>query len=279
MKKLFTLFFLFILSCGSFYIKLKDIDDNGVVLSSEKEILSFSIGEEELEIGTNSIEGSVSLCLSLNTQNSLENLTPVITISEGSSISPASGVAQDFTSPVTYTVTAEDGTTEEYVVTVIKGEYQLGDRGPAGGWIFYIDESCAFYDEWSYLEAAPADLASIIWSNVGVSISTEEAIGTGADNTAAIIAQPSHNNSAAKECNELIVDEFSDWFLPSQDELIAMHDNLCLADIGSFVPEASYWSSSETGAFTAFHHQFPNAEGGGNNVKSWHDYVRYIRAF
>jgi formylglycine-generating enzyme required for sulfatase activity len=36
----------------------------------------------------------------------------------GASISPASGAAQDFSSPVTYTVTAADGTTQPYTVTV-----------------------------------------------------------------------------------------------------------------------------------------------------------------
>jgi hypothetical protein len=44
-------------------------------------------------------------------------LSPTITIT-GVSVSPASGVAQDFTSPVNYTVTAEDASTQIYVVTV-----------------------------------------------------------------------------------------------------------------------------------------------------------------
>ena len=38
------------------------------------------------------------------------SLLPSITISDNASISPASGLAQDFTSPITYTVTAKDGT-------------------------------------------------------------------------------------------------------------------------------------------------------------------------
>lgn len=45
-------------------------------------------------------------------------LTPTITIN-GSSVSPASGVPQNFTNPVTYTVTASDGSTREYYVTVV----------------------------------------------------------------------------------------------------------------------------------------------------------------
>ena len=46
-------------------------------------------------------------------------LVPTITVSAGATISPASGQAQDFAAPVTYTVTAEDGTTTaSYEVTV-----------------------------------------------------------------------------------------------------------------------------------------------------------------
>jgi hypothetical protein len=41
----------------------------------------------------------------------LANLTPTIGLSAGATVRPLSGVPQDFTSTVTYTVTAEDGTT------------------------------------------------------------------------------------------------------------------------------------------------------------------------
>jgi len=44
-------------------------------------------------------------------------LIPTIAIN-GATVSPASGVAEDFTSPVVYTVTAHDGSTQAYTVTV-----------------------------------------------------------------------------------------------------------------------------------------------------------------
>src|SRR5690606_40738524 len=44
-------------------------------------------------------------------------LVPIITHT-GANISPNTGVAQDFTSPVIYTVTAADSTTKTYTVTV-----------------------------------------------------------------------------------------------------------------------------------------------------------------
>jgi hypothetical protein len=45
-------------------------------------------------------------------------LEPVITVSKGASITPNSGAATDFTSPVEYTVEAADGTTQVWTVTV-----------------------------------------------------------------------------------------------------------------------------------------------------------------
>lgn len=52
------------------------------------------------------------------TEENLRSLKPVILVSEGASISPASGVAQDFTNPVNYTVTAQDGSTKVWTVSV-----------------------------------------------------------------------------------------------------------------------------------------------------------------
>lgn len=45
-------------------------------------------------------------------------LEPTIAVSTGASVDPASEAATDFTSAVTYTVTAADGTEQEWTVTV-----------------------------------------------------------------------------------------------------------------------------------------------------------------
>ncbi len=47
-------------------------------------------------------------------------LTPTITISEGATIEPKSGVAQDFNKEVVYTVTSKDGTIQKYTVRIAK---------------------------------------------------------------------------------------------------------------------------------------------------------------
>lgn len=53
----------------------------------------------------------------------ITDLVPTITISAGATISPLTGISQDFTEPVVYTVTSEDLTVEkEYTVTVTVAE-------------------------------------------------------------------------------------------------------------------------------------------------------------
>jgi len=65
----------------------------------------------------------------------ITSLTPTITLSYGATVIPTSGVARDFTNPVPYTVTAEDGVTyQEWTVTVTQGadpEEPPVETGPA----------------------------------------------------------------------------------------------------------------------------------------------------
>jgi len=82
----------------------------------------------------------------------------------------------------------------------VAGAYVIGDTGPAGGLISYIDGATTYY------EAAPSDQSiSKSWSNiVNVAIGTTSvAVGEGQNNTNEIIAQAGHTDSAAKLCNDL----------------------------------------------------------------------------
>jgi len=62
-------------------------------------------------------EGAKTIALTVPFGTVVTALVPTI-VYTGASVSPASGTAQDFTSPVDYTVTAEDTTTAVYTVTV-----------------------------------------------------------------------------------------------------------------------------------------------------------------
>ena len=72
-------------------------------------------------------EAAKTVTLIVDQGTDVTALVPTITIT-GETVSPLSGVAQDFTSPVTYTVTADDGSTQDYVVTV-----QTYSAPPSGG--------------------------------------------------------------------------------------------------------------------------------------------------
>ena len=81
---------------------------------NEKSILSFTIDGVEGEI--DEVAKTVTLFMPEGTD--ITELVPTIEVSEGATVSPASGEAQDFTNPVTYTVMAQNGTTAEYTVSV-----------------------------------------------------------------------------------------------------------------------------------------------------------------
>lgn len=82
-----------------------------------KSILSFRLEDPECEGIIN--EGLKTITLNLAAGVDLTHLVPVIKVSEGATVSPASGEPQDFTNPVNYTVTAINGTSAVYVVTAV----------------------------------------------------------------------------------------------------------------------------------------------------------------
>jgi hypothetical protein len=82
---------------------------------SAKDITSFSVAGVSGVVGTNTVTVTVPLFTDVT------SLSPSINVSAGATVNPTSGKAQDFNSPKTYTVRAEDGTTKSYTVTVTTG--------------------------------------------------------------------------------------------------------------------------------------------------------------
>ena len=342
-----------------------------IAASDSKDISSFSFTE-----GTGVIMGTdIEVTVPYGTV--LTSLTPVIVIT-GISVSPVSGVAQNFTNPLTYTVTSADNTTKDYLVTVtpaspsndatltlsstVKGQallglgtpnvvldsaiagavtitsekaadtsnvgnfitlfdkgntasvvkvvkysdgastsnfetdtaysnqsitnldffiikvtaqdastvlyykivvtvtpphvYVLRETGPAGGLIFY--DKGSYSNGWRYLESAPlsSQWTGKVWRSLlpnsnpnDTLIGTSTGIGTGQANTTAIVLALNsvpEVGGAAQLCDDLVIGSYSDWFLPSKDELHLVYTNLVLFSVGGFDTGAnSYWSSSE----------------------------------
>ncbi len=155
------------------------------------------------------------------------------------------------------------------------GDYCLG------GVVFYLDGSggglvCAVSDQGT---GTP-------WGCDGTLISGADgtAIGTGAQNTIDIEAGCTTSGIAADICANLSLNGYTDWFLPSKDELDAMYQNktiintTAIANGGDAFINTYYWSSSESSNSTAWRQYFlPGSQA--SNGKNGPYKVRAVRAF
>jgi len=160
-----------------------------------------------------------------------------------------------------------------------------------GGIIFYLDGNGGG------LIAAPIDQSSgfgASWGCSGTLISGAygTAIGTGAQNTIDIEAGCTTPGTAADICANLTLGGYSDWFLPSKDELNLMWINLADSDgdgqntgtsdpnnLGGFSP-TGYWSSTQgPGLDAAVRQEFNDGSQSNNGAKGYPNYVRAVRTF
>jgi len=207
----------------------------------------------------------------------------------GSSFDSWSGAVTGSANPGEIAMTGNKTVTAHFITIPT---YALRDTGPAGGLIFYVDPPGAklLPAGKTYLEAAPQstewNATGIQWSNITdnlIGASAEgAAIGSGESNTYAIIHQSGHTASAAKLCDDLVTSEgttyYSDWFLPSKDELNLMYQNLKQYGVGGFGP-GNYWSSTEFNATDAWILTL-NGNSPFNYTKSYSGCtVRAVRAF
>ncbi len=96
-----------------------DDDPSPAIKSTAKAITSFTFSSLGADGVATIAEATRSIRDTVPSGTVVTNLVPTIAISEKSTISPASGVAGNFSGPVKYTVTAEDGSTQDYTVTVV----------------------------------------------------------------------------------------------------------------------------------------------------------------
>lgn len=90
-------------------------------LSDKKEILGFVFEASKNTDLEHNVIGTITgtdVIAEVPFGTHTNSLTPSIEISSKATISPASGAATDFTNPVTYTVTAEDGSTKTFTANV-----------------------------------------------------------------------------------------------------------------------------------------------------------------
>jgi hypothetical protein len=83
---------------------------------------------------------------------------------------------------------------------------------------------------------------------------TATTLGSGNANTNTIVSALGAGNYAAKICYDLVLNGYSDWYLPSKDELDILFFNKNV--IGSFPANAKYWGSTEGSLYNAYFREF-----------------------
>jgi len=90
-------------------------------------------------------------------------------------------------------------------------------------------------------------------------------------------------SSAKTACEELILNGYSDWHLPSMEELNAVYVNLYQFGVGGFKDTYTYWSSLEYDNYRALTQWFNNGKDGNGrkdyNTKKINGMVRAVRTF
>lgn len=145
-----------------------------------------------------------------------------------------------------------------------------------GGIIIYLDETL----QHGIISATTDQGAGAVWGCYGFTMGTSPGIGTGQANTTAIVNGCGTAGIAAKICDDLILNGYDDWYMPSIDELYLMYIQRDV--IGGFAV-TEYWSSSEDTTIPApayAAHYVPFYMGG----QAWADkryqyYVRAVRSF
>jgi hypothetical protein len=174
--------------------------------------------------------------------------------------------------------------------------YKIGDTGPAGGLIFY--DKGNNIGGWRYLEAAPADLgqtAFLTESPDSFPKNLYELWERTVDNKGREIGKGKYNSEylmqiaqtrggfgwAVYLCDIYEHNGFSDWFVPSRDELNFIYGNLYLRGLGNLRPE-QYWSSTGwTDTWDSFSAWYINFQDGSHDYKTarQHRRVRPVRQF
>ena len=157
-----------------------------------------------------------------------------------------------------------------------------------GGIIFYIlqpGDIGYIAGQVHGLIAAPTDQSTgAPWGCYGTTITGADgtAIGTGAQNTIDIEAGCGTSGTAADICSNLTLGGYSDWFLPSKDELTALYNKIgqgsTLGNVGGFAA-TKYLSSTEDNIYYVWVYDFNNGGYSFTDNKVSPFRVRAVRAF
>ena len=142
--------------------------------------------------------------------------------------------------------------------------YTVGQAALGGTVAYILQSGDSGYDAnvQHGLITSTSDIGFYAWFN-GTYTTTGAAgtgLGTGLSNTNLIIASQGNGSYAAKVCRDFNGGGYTDWYLPSKDELNILRSNR--ATIGNFLPDSygggfnNYWSSTEATSNNAWYQIF-----------------------
>ena len=229
------------------------------------------------QIGINNETPDASAALDI-TSTTGGLLIPRMTETQRDAISAAKGLVLFNTTTNTLQINEGDATTANWVSLSPAATcgLSIGDTHQ-GGIIFYLDGTGCHG-----LVAKTTDEAGTYqWSSTNFQTwAYASGIYGGAQNTKKSIARAiaeSRTCPAASVCDNLVSGGYTDWYLPSKDELDMMYVNLHLQGLGNFQTNF-YWSSTEYDTRFAWLQYFLNGFQDGS-VKDFTVNVRAVRAF
>ena len=156
------------------------------------------------------------------------------------------------------------------------GQYQVGDVGPAGGWVFYVDAENQF-EEWDYLEAWPHTFSffQLLACDYSPYLSSSE-LGTGENNTM-VFASNDDTFSAFDFAVLFDGGSRNDWFLPSKSELEALN----ASSVSALINSGEGYSAASSSVFNGcqwWTYDINNGWGIEDDLYSW-EWVLPIRSF